>query len=401
MIPLLALLLACSTPDAGAAPPRADDTDYRGLLDQARFQIRKEFWDQAELDLVRATDHPDGAADPEAWFLLAQVRHQRADLPGALAAAERALTNARTPDQAAMSGALIDFLRTDFALLTVRGAQPGLRWMPRLTLDGMIVDPEQQAWVARLEKRLQKERPTLPITIGLPASTWTVNGEALDLAPGARAAIELSPSAAAGGLALARLAWLEVGTGITFWARSSGGLLPSPTGSLGVTVPVGGPLVVGLFGTVTPTAILAEDGVYRFDAGAATAGFRVGPLLDDGQRFLFRPAIGYRVGTVAGERLGCERAESGFVCGDSATDRVVYARGPAHHLHAEVALDYLDRRRTSALGGGLKLIGEHALVRLPEALTLRDDGSSVTLLPSARRRSRTGVTLLANLQLAF
>jgi len=395
-----ALLLSASA--ALAAPAAPDDQDYRGILDQARFQIRKEFWEQAEIDLVRAIEHPDGANDAEAWFLLAQVRLMRADLPGALAAGERAQTNARTPDQAEQSSSLVSFLRTDFGLVTVRGAQPGLRWHPRLELRGTIVDPEQQAWVARLERRLRKERPPLPVTVGLPAAAWTINGAELALSAGDRASIELSPRAASGGLALARLAWLEVGTGLSVWLGGGPHRLTSPTGQLALNVPIGGPLVVGLLATGTPTAIRDERGSYSFDGRAGTVGLRVGPLIDDGERFLFRPALGYRYGTVAGLRLGCTRDEPTFRCGDGPEDRVVYASGPAHVLHAELALDLLDRRRTKTVGGGVKAVGEHALVRLPDTVTLRDaSSSSVSLDAAARRPSLTSLTLLLNLSIAF
>lgn len=266
----------------------------------------------------------------------------------------------------------------------------------------MIVDPEQQSWVERLERRLRKERPPLPVTVGLPATAWTVNGVALELKAGDRATIDLSPRAASGGLALARLAWLELGTGVSFWLGGGPHLLPSPTGHLALNVPIGGPLVVGLLATSTPTAIRDERGSYGFDARAGTVGLRVGPLIDDGERFLFRPALGYRYGTVAGLRLGCTRDEPAFRCGDGPVDRVVYASGAAHVLHAELALDLLDRRRTKTVGGGVKVLGEHALVRLPETVTLREPSSgSVILDAAARRPSLTSLTFLLNLSIAF
>lgn len=398
---ICALLLVASTV-ATAAPSRSELQDYRGILDQARFQIRKEFWDQAERDLERAVEHPDGAADAEAWFLLAQVRYQRADLPGALQAAERALTNARDPNQAEQTKGILSFLSTGFARVTVQGTQPGLRWHPRLELQGTLFDPEQQAWVERLTARLRRERPLLPHTIGLPTSTWTLNGLALDLKPGDHVRMELAPRAASGGLAVARLAWLEVSSGVSVWLRGAPNLLPSPTTQVSVSVPVGGIWVVGMTGQHTATAYRAEDAVYRFEPRSASAGARVGPLFDDGERFLVRPAVGYRFGVLGAARLGCTRDGSDWRCDGGPTDRAIYASGPAHFLTAELALDYLDRRRTTALGAGVKIIAEQAFGALPQTLDLRDEPtSSVTLSAAERVPARTALHLLANLSIAF
>ena len=37
-----------------------DDTDFRGYLDQAEFFLRKDWYADAEEQLVLATEHPDG-----------------------------------------------------------------------------------------------------------------------------------------------------------------------------------------------------------------------------------------------------------------------------------------------------------------------------------------------------
>lgn len=383
-----------------AAPP-AEDSDFRGILDQARFQIRREFWDQAERDLVRATEHPDGANDPEAWFLLAQVRYQRSDLLGARTAADRALTNARTPDQADQSRAILEFLKSDFALVTVDSTQLGLRWHPQIEAQNPLYDPEQQAWVERLSKRLRRERPVLPVTVGLPAGTWEINGQTLELKAGERERVTLGIRAAGGGMASARLAWMEISTGVNFWLGESSTLLPSPTTQLAVTFPIGGPWALGVVGQHVSTATRAEDAIYRFDPRGISGGLRFGPILDDGQRFLARPSIGYRYGSAAGARLTCARGET-WICGEGPAERIVYASGPAHFIVAELALDYLDRRRTSGLGGGVKLIGEQALGQLAETIDLRPSSEgAVTIDPSARRFSRTSIQILANLSIAF
>ena len=399
---MLVFLLALLHSPALAAPSEPlDEADYRGMLDQARFQIRREFWDQAERDLVRATQHPDGTNDAEAWFLLAQVRYQRSDLLGARAAAEHALTNARTEEQQAQIRAILEFLQTDFALLSVSSAQPGLRWHPQIEAATPLFDPEQQAWVERLAKRLRKERPLLPTTIGLPAGSWIVNGEALDLEAGGRAKLSLGMRAAGGGMASARLAWLEIAAGVSLGLGEGEHLLPSPTSQLALTLPVGGIWALGVVGQHVAVATRAEDGVYRFDPRGLSGGLRFGPLLDDGERLLFRPSIGYRYGGLAGVRRTCARGEA-WTCGEGTAERIVYVSGTAHFVVAELALDYLDRRRTSGVGGGVKLVGEQALGRLGESIALRPASEgSVQIDSSARAVSRTSIQLLANLSIAF
>lgn len=395
------LLLLTGLAPAVAAEPVAD-LDYRGAVDQARFQIRKGYFEQAEQDLERASQHPDGAVDPEVWFLLAQVRFELADLPAARDAAHRALTFARDADQQAATASLTDLLDQSYGLVKVDGIQPGLSWHPRIEAAGPLFDPEQQAYVDRLVKRLRKDKPKLPLVVGLPVGTWDVNGETVEIATEDRANVALGLRKAGGSLAAASLAWLEVGTGIALWFGSDENLLPTPDTQVAITAPIGGPWALGAVVHWTPTAIATEDGKYQFDSRAITAGLRIGPLIDDGELFLLRPAIGWRSGSIAGVRLTCTTDGAEAVCGDMPADVVVYANGTTHIGFVEVAADYLDRRRTSGFGAGVKLILEHGLVSLPASSDTRGAlDLKTTLADDFRAPGRTGLRALANLSIVF
>jgi hypothetical protein len=398
---LLAALLFLAAP-ADAAPDPSEDVDYRGFVDQARFQIRKEYWDQAERDLERAVAHPDGALDAEAWWMLAQVRLQLARVPEALEAAAQSLKHARTPEQTSQAAALVDQLRYQFGVVRIVGAQPGVRLRPDLDPDGALLDPSTEALVVRLEKRLRQERPVLPVTVGLPVGGWVINDDPVEVVPGETARVELGTVQAGGNLATARLAWLELSPGLAVDLSGEDHVFPSPDVQVALTVPVHRFWVVGLVGHWTPAALRTADGAWRYDPRQLSGGVRVGPLLDDAARFLVRPAVGYRFGTLAGIALPCSVETSPWSCGEGARDVVLYARGPAHILFAEVAADYLDRRRTSGLGAGVKVSLERAMGRLPAAGTATGRPSDdYTVAPSQRAFARTTLRILANLSIAF
>lgn len=397
MIALLALSWAMA-----ADPAPIDELDYRGALDQARFQIRKGYWDQALADLERAVTHPDGRIDAEAWFLLAQVRLQVGDVVGARQAANQALTNARTPEQESQTASLVSLLETAYGLVRIEGTQPGIALRPRLEPATPLADPEQADLVDRLEKRVRKNRTLLPTTLSLPVGPWNINGQDVVVDAYEPLVLRLGPGAAAGGLAAARLAWLEIGAGIQVSLSGEPHLLPSPDTMVGLTVPVGGIWAVGLVSHWTATMLQTEAGNYAIDGRTGQLGVRFGPLLDDGEVVLVRPSLGYRAGSVAGLRLTCESIDGELACGDGPADLVLYANGVGHTVFAEVAADYLDRRRSSGFGAGVRLIGEHTFARIPAAGTSRGkDAFDYTVTDAGRGRSRTSVRVLVHGSVAF
>ncbi|MFK7930901.1 MAG: tetratricopeptide repeat protein [Myxococcota bacterium] len=394
MIPLVVALFCAAQEPA--------ELDYRGSLDQARFQIRKGYWDQALADLEKAVTHPDGRNDAEAWFLLAQVRLQVGDVMGARKAANHALTNARTPDQQSQTTSLVMLLESAYGIVTLGGSQPGLTLRPKFVPSAPLVDPEQSALVERTQKRLRSTKPLLPVTVSLPIGDWSLNGQNVTVDALAPSRVLLTPRQASGGLAAARLAWLEVGVGVTTHLGREAHLLPSPDTMLALTVPVGGPWAVGLVSHWSIAMMQTESGAYAADPRTAQIGARFGPLLDDGEVVLVRPAIGYRFGGISGLRLTCEGESEAFVCGDRPADLVVYANGTAHVIFAELAADYLDRRRSSGMGAGLRVILEQSFASLKDSGKTR--GESVvpySVQPDAQHPGRTALRVLVHVSLAF
>ena len=107
-----------------AAVALAEDTenpDFRGHIDQARFFLRRGWTTDAAAELERAVATPDGALDPEAWFLLAQVRYDLADLHRARLAADRALVHSRDAATAERTRELLMFIREKFGFVLLRG----------------------------------------------------------------------------------------------------------------------------------------------------------------------------------------------------------------------------------------------------------------------------------------
>lgn len=321
---------------------------------------------------------------------------------GARVAADNALTYARDPDQESQSAALVGLLTNAYGVVRVEGTQPGTPWRPRLEPSRPLVDPGQAQVVETMGKRLRKQREALPRTIGLPIGTWSVNGQSVEVSPQGTAQVRLTPQEASGGLAAARLAWLEVGVGVMAGLSGEDHLLPSPDVQVGLTVPVGGPWAIGLVGDWTAVASQSEDGAYAFDASGLQAGVRFGPLLDDGEVVLVRPAIGYRFGGLPAVRLTCERTDATFACGDRPADVILYTGGLAHVPFVEVAADYLDRRRTSGLGAGVRVILEHAFGRLQDAgKSQAGPPLDYTVDADARSPSRTALRALFHVSLAF
>ena len=79
-----------------AEDARADDV--AGHVSQAKFFLKKGWYPDALKELEGAAALPDGAIDPEVWYLIATVRYALLDVAGASDAAERALHQADADD---------------------------------------------------------------------------------------------------------------------------------------------------------------------------------------------------------------------------------------------------------------------------------------------------------------
>lgn len=374
-----------------------------GLLDQARFYVKKQFWDDAVTELDRVTATLEGRIDPEAWFLLAQARYQLGDLEGAQQAAQRSHSYARTDGQLQAAAGFESFLTEQFGVVLVKAPYDGLVGTLDVELTSTLFDPEQKVWLARVEKRIAGKQ-TLPVRVGLPLGTYKINGRDVEVIPGKTIEVVLGPGELSTGVT--QLARAEVAVGIGAWLGADvEGLLPAIETQLALSQPAG-PLIFGLMVDWSPRALVdISDAIVPVTQGFS-AGIRVG-VEARGPALVFRPSVGYRYARIPGVARGCVTgADDVFGCreGTDGADLVVYPIGGAHVPLVELALDWSDRSRKSALGLGVKGIAEHAFGQLPtegDAVDSRGVSFSWQLDPKERTFSATGFRFLLHVSMGF
>lgn len=307
--------------------------EHRDHLEQARLFAQREWYVDAESELLRAIGDPDGAIDPEAWYLLAMVRRQLADHEGARHAADRALLHARTPHESETAAALLSWLDTRFGTLRLAGEHPT---RIRLELDGGLFDPELEHWYRRVAVRA-KRLHALPADLDLPVGHYVVNGTAVEITPGGQHTVEVKPSAR-------ERVQIDLRTGVsTLFGPAMGHRLPSPTVGLGVWTGLWGPLVAGVQGDVGLQVWQAPSSALYTAPASWSAGVRLGLDAWSADPFVLRPSLGWRVAGIG--PLPCEAATPCSVDGAPAL-------GTAHLPFGELALRTTARR---GLGGGVRL----------------------------------------------
>ncbi len=394
---MIALALALAAP-AVAQPAPAD------AIEAARFFIRKEWYADAEAELSSFVATEDGALDPEAWYLLAQVRFERADLDGARDAAERAQTFARDDAQLQQAASFAEFLRTQFGVLTVEGTYAGVSTTLDLSLDSVLYDPDLKAWLARLSAIVETPLE-LPVRLGLPAGTYTVNGRQVTVAPGAEANVQLATGdLATRGGGVAQLATLELGVGTSIWlGEDARDLLPGVATQLAVSQPLG-LLVVGVTLDWDPRWFRTADGALGNSLAGWGAGARVGVALAGGDPLQIRPSLGYRFARIPGIARDCEGGSPSGCTPDAAADVVIYGVATAHIALAELAIDVIDRSGGLGFGFGVRLAGEHAWGRLPQSAVATTGGGlevPYEVADDARPVRAAGARAMLALSLAF
>lgn len=393
------------TPAPAGPPAQEEAADFRGFVDQARFFLRREWYADAAGQLERAVATPDGRLDPEAWFLLAKVRYELADLDGARQAADRALVHSRTPEQTEQAHELLRWLTDQFGYVELVPPRPGMTALVDVQLQSVLFDPQLKLYFNKLLDRL--ERPlTLPGTLGLPTGTYTIQGQAVEVQAGER--ITLHPRVGGGLQDLE----LEVGLGITaWWGPATEHLLPAPTVAVALSLPLTpapqgapiGPLVAGVLAEWSPQPARSVDGSLFSSLSAWSAGARLGVELGATKPLVIRPSLGWRYVQLPGVELACDAADSGFTCqaGDAPVRRLyVYGTGTAHAPFAELAFLYLDRSRPSGLGGGVKLSGERAFGAVATGEAQARDGTRYAWTAEGGWQA-WGLRVLADLSYAF
>jgi hypothetical protein len=344
---------------ADPADPAAGD--YRSYLDQAKFFLRKGWNEDARDQLELAVATEDGRLDPEAWMLLAKVSYDRFDLGRARTAADRALVQSRTPEQATQARELLEYFDAHFGVVTIRGAQDGATSRLHLQSTSLQLDPDLAAWIEQVTLRVT-EPVVLPYILGLPGGDYVIDGEPFTVTPGEATEVALRTQRPD----LRSLAFEVAGAGYLTLGGRAAPLLPAPTAALGVSVPVG-PLDVGLRATIgfqpfrTPTDPLNVGlGV----GGAAHLGW----VLPETGPFFVRPALVGAVGTIPGFGLPCtEQADGTFLCDREAAVQQLFVIAPAATwgADAEVTALWQDRRRARSFGFGVQLAAGARAARLP------------------------------------
>lgn len=372
-------------------------------IEQARFFIKKQWYEDARRELERAVDTPDGRIDPEAWYMLATVRYELADLEAARDAAGRAHSYARDDDQLQAAAGLAAFLREQFGVVEVVSSHAGLTASVDIALDSVLFDPNLKLYLNKVQAR--HEAPvTLPVRIGLPAGTYRINGQQVTVPPAGETRLVLT-DLGEGRPRAAQLAKAEVGVGMGFWFGADvGNQLPHAITEVSASQPVG-PVVAGVLFDWSPGAFTDRTGTLHRSLAAWAAGARVGVDLP-GPHLVVRPSIGWRYGYLPGIELACSAADDAWTCDRAqAPDLLVYAVGRAHVPFAELSVDWLDTTRKSGLGIGVKATGARAFGTLParDEAAFVSGGSSVvySVEAPARSWSATGVRMMVNVSLAF
>ncbi len=368
----------CAPAVAEPAPP----SDYRSYLDQARFFVKKGWIGDAREQLELAVATEDGRLDPEAWMLLAKVAYEGFDLGRARFAADRALVQSRTPEQATQAGELLSWFDSQFGVVTVSGAQDGTTSRLRLELVSLQLDPDLKAWIDAVARQVGKP-VVLPYVLGLPAGEYRINGAPFTVTAGQPTRV-----AARTGAVDLRQVGLDLGVGATGTAGArAGGLLPAPTVELGVAVPVGpfevgGGATVGLQPHRTPTTPVA--------AGPSASGsVHLGWVVPGTGPFLLRPALLGEVARTPGFGTPCaDRGDGTFTCALDATSRQLYVFAPAWSAGggAEVVGLWHDRRRPRSLGVGIRLAATARAAVLPADGTVDVGGVRAWTLSEDDRR---------------
>lgn len=386
-----------------AAEPAVDD--HRGYLDQARFFVKKGWYQDALAELETAVANEDGRIDPEAWLMLAQVRFELTDLPGALEAASRAHSYSRDDDQLQQASSYSQMLEAQFGLVTVQGAYANLSANLRIELQGPLFDPNLKQYVNRLQARLEQAPTPLPVRLGLPTGTYVINGSQVSIVAGETASVTLAPDNLDPQGARRRFTTLELSLGVAHhFGDGLDHLLPGFDTQLGVSLPLG-PLDVGVLAGWGPRVYETTRGATDLSLASWGVGVRLGIAIDTPLGLGVRPSLGYRLATMPGVPLQCTSDPATCSTSLDDPDLLVFGVGLAHVPFVELAVRYLDQERLGGLGIGIKVVAEQAFGSVPNAATALRPGTDITVDytvdDEARAFSATGGRLLLDVLYAF
>lgn len=392
------------------ATPSVTTADQRNLepkLAEVKLFLKKHWYDDAARELRQILQTPAGQQSYQAWWLATEVAWQVLDIDWAEQAADRAAELAPDDTARARAKALADSERREFGWLKVTAPYPGMVSRIQVELKSTLFDPELKRWVNRAARRLH-ERSPLPVRIGMPAGTYVVNGHEVTVSAGEEALLALPMSAiGAKGLAALQVTRLEVSPAATVMlGQRVSNLSPSFGIQASLSQPLGR-LLVGAMVEAGPQRYLALD----TSAGPASltwaAGARIGTERFAASSLSVRPSVTVRYGQVPGIALDCVHAGSTWTCSAPTLTGAplrVHAIGHSIAPGLELALDYRDAGRTTAVGTGVKLAVEHHFGTLPSrsvALLYQDPAIRFAWSTADTTWRATAFRMAANLSFAF
>lgn len=406
----MSLWIALAIPLQAAPPPAASplivaQDEAKTHLAQARLYMRKQWFDEAEAELERATQTPTGATNAEIWWLLAQVRYELLDAKGAMEAARTAAGVATDPRQAAQAQAYADWIDASFGVVEISAPQPGVQSRLQLERESLLLDPELKGFVDRVALAWTHPQ-ALPLQVMLPTGDYRVQGAPLRVVSGERAALVLPMNALGkAGFAALQVTRLEISTGVgVLLGDRTDHMRPSWELQLGVTQPVGGWLTGVMVDYSVRSYSIEERGTAR-QPQALTLGARVGKELMLGGPLALRPALGYRWGLVPGIPLSCSGSDLVCTAPDLNPDPeiLIYAVGTAHFLSAELNVDWRRAGRTNATGVGVRIAVDQLFGAVPaegQALVV-DADRSLDYRSEDGQWGATSLRMMANFSHAF
>ena len=344
----MSLLLVLSALSFAGEP----DVHYQ----QARLHLRRSWYEAADEELRAALEAPGGLERFEICWLASEVAWQVLDASRAAELAEAAARAATTSADRELATQRAAQIRGSFGSLVVDAPHAGMASRLQVESTGLVVNPDWKRFINRASVQW-RERTSLPAQLELPAGSYLINGHAVQVEAGQEATLEL-PMRALGrrGLAALQVTRLEAAAGMrAYFGEEAAHLLPSPALQLSVTQPVG-PLLLGGVGRVSGTARLNESAQVVQGDPASDLLARVGAEAALAGALSVRSWLRLGFGQFAPMPSGCDAA-------DCEQGTSAWTGG------AELAIEYREAGRTTAMGTGVSFIAEQSWGARPEGNT--------------------------------
>ena len=410
---MLSLLLswALITPPA-VAQSADEEARVEHHLDQARLFVQKGWTQDALAELEAVLDTDAGRSSFALHELLAQVSYTLLNAEDAGRYARIGAELSLDPASALPLRQFADFIDRNFGILVLRAPHAGVVAHLDLSREDLLLDPDLKTFAADVAARWSEEGQVLPLRVAIPAGGYSVNDHTLVVSPGQETELTL-PLGDLGRGALAALAVsrMEFSSGVGILASEAlSNLRPSLELQIAVTQPIG-PWLIGAEFSHALRDFEVEGQELQRSPQAMSTGLRFGREILFGGVLAARASLGYRIARVPGIQMTCARWGQSqgeeYLChqpesASGATVLAVYAVGTAHIPFVEISLESRHFRRTTALGMGVKVVGETAIGRLASpAQALTEGGETVSYATADRNWTARGLRLLGNVSYAF